>query len=422
MLKSKIKPLALLLVLVLSVFSFSACGETENDTNESVKYSEPLYYAEDDTFGYTIYDDHAELTKFFGASTLEVTIPSEVDDTKEGVKKPLTVIGKGAFCANTGAQTLNIPDSVVEIHSGAFHDCTGIEIINFGNGLKAIGTSAFSNCMSINELNFPKSLEYIGDYAFSGCSTIAKLDLSNVKKIGDNAFEKCISIEEIAGGDELSLAGSNILSDTPWYEKQTDKFVTIGKALVKYNGNEGAVELDEKIEGVSNVFAGREDLLKINMPSVKFVCNNAFSGCANLSDVTISDNAEFIGCNAFSDTPYFSSLKADENGFTIIGKVLVKYSGEEKSLRIPDGIKMISNAFEGNTTLSDISTGASVETIGSDAFTGCTELKTLVVGENVSFIDNSALYDITVTEFNAGSNSYAAYWAKNNGLSNILFE
>lgn len=419
--KYGIKLTALMITAVSMLICLSACASNNNKPITEVKYSEPLYYAEDNTFGYYIYEDHAELKKFFGAETLEVSIPSEINDTQSGTKKPLTVIGKAAFSANTGAQTLNIPDSVIEIRAGAFHDCTGIEHINFGKNIKKIGTGAFSGCMSINEIILPDSLETISDYAFSGCSTAETLDLANVKEIGDNAFEKCISINEISGGDNLQLAGQDIFSDTSWYKSQTDEFVTIGKALIKYNGTSSEIRLDKKIEGISNVFSGNKNITKIDMSSVKFICNNAFSGCTTLKTVKISDDTEFIGCDAFADTPYIDSLQPDENGFVTIGKVLVGYTGKATSLRIPDGLTMISNAFKENKNLTDISTGDSVKTIGMDAFYGCNSLKTAVIGKNVNYIDEYAFYGTTITEFNAGCNSYAAYWATEYGLKNIIY-
>lgn len=418
--KSGLKFFALVFSAVLALMCLSGCGSSSN-TASNTKYTEPLYYAENDTYGYYIYEDHAELKKFFGTSTLEVTIPSEVPDSKSGKDLPLTVIGKGSFNADSGVQTLNIPDSVTEIRSGAFHDCLGLETVNFGKNVKKIGANAFAGCMGLININLSDSVESIGAYAFSGCSTLEKLELKNVKEIGDNAFEKCISMNTVSGGENLTLIGKDAFSGTPWFESQTDEFVTIGKSLVKYNGNAAEIELDGKIEGVSNAFAGKDNITKINMPSVKFICNNAFIGCTALSDVTLSDDAEFIGCGAFEGTAYMTNLTADKDGFVIVGKVLVKYIGDSTSVRIPKGIKMISDAFKGNETIVDIATGDSVKTIGLDAFYKCSNLKTVIIGKNVSSIDSSAFDDCTISEFNAGTNAYAAYWAVDAGLSNVIY-
>ena len=99
-----------------------------------------------------------------------------------------------------------------------------------------------------------------------------------------------------------------------------------------------------------------------------------------------------------------------------------KTTAASTSLKIPDGIKMISDAFKNNETLIDISTGNSVKTIGLDAFYKCTKLRMVVIGKNVSYIDASAFDDCAVSEFDAGENAYAAYWAADAGLSNIIFK
>ena len=419
--KSGLKFFALVFSAVLALMCLSGCGNNSSSPVD-YKYSKEFTYVEDETFGYNVYTDHAELKSFFGAATLEVTIPSEVTDPETKKAKPITVIGKSAFKENTGAKTLNIPDSVIEIKSNAFKNCSGIVTLNFGKNLKRIGTNAFYGCMSISEIKLPESLESIGAYAFSGCSTAENLELANVGQIGDYAFEKCISVNNITGGDNLVLLGENAFSDTPWFAAQEGEFVTIGKALVKYNGTANEIELDGKIEGVSNAFAEKDNITKINMPSVKFVCNNAFSGCTALSDITLSDDTEFIGYAAFKDTPYISYLTADENGFTTIGKVIVKYTGSQETITIPDEITMISDAFSHNETIKKVSLGKSVKWIGADAFYSCTALRTFVCNEALAYIDNYALDGTTLTTFDAGSNTYAAYWAKDYGLKNIVYK
>ncbi len=421
--KSFLKALSVVLSLLLTVSVFSSCNsEKEVKPVIEEKYSKPLYYVEDGTFGYNIYEDHAEVKNFFGADTLEVTIPSEIEDAKAGTKKPVTVIGKGSFNADTGAQILNISDTVTEIRKGAFRDCTGIEIVNFGKNVKRIDTEAFYNCMAIRELNLSDSVESIGKSAFYGCSTLEKLDLLNVRDIGDNAFEKCISLNEISGGDKLNIVGKDALSDTPWFASQTSEFAALGKVLIKYNGSSNEINLDDKIESVGNAFAGNENITKINMPSVKFICNEAFSGCTSLSDVTISEDAEFVGCSAFEGTPYLSSLSPDNEGFLKIGKVLVKYTGNSASVQIPDDVKMISDAFAENSALTEIITGNSLEKIGKNAFFNCTALENVVIGEKVKYIDPAAFEDCHISSFNVGKNVYAAYWASSIGLSPIYDE
>lgn len=409
----------LLSLLLCVTLVLCACGKQEEVITET---SDPLYYIENDIYGYNVYETYVELTDFFGSPNEIVEIPEEFLDTQTKKNKPLKVIGKSAFNQDSGARYVTIPDSVVEIKSGAFRNCGGMESIKIGKNVKTIGNNAFYECTGIKELVIPDSVTNIGAFAFTRCASIVTLDLGNgLSQIGENAFEGCASLEEVKGGKELSIVGSSAFAKTPWYESLSEEFAGIEGVLLKYNGTESDIEIPGKFTSVADAFAGNTSIKSVKLPkSFKAVANNAFEGCSALQNVSIPDSVSYIGGGAFAGTPFIESLNSEDD-FCVVGDgVLLKYTGDSSSLKIPDNIKFISDAFFGNETIAEVKMGEGTETIGRDAFAECPALDMVIITESVKHIDEYAFSGTEINEFYTSGNVYAKNWAKEYGLKNII--
>lgn len=414
------------LSILLLVLTFVLCGcgsdkaPSENIAAEQAA-NEPMYYIESPEYGYLVYEDYVELKEFFGSATETVEIPAMFYDAEAKVEKPLKIIGHNAFNSDSGARYLTIPDTVTEIRSSAFRECQGIETVTLGKNVKTIGNSAFAECTSIREIVIPDSVEYIGDFAFHKCATATSVALgSGVTEIGESAFNGCLSVETVSGGESLKLVNSDAFGNTPWLNGLSEEFSGIGSVLLKYNGSATEVEIPQSFKSVSNAFEGMQ-ITRISFPEgFETIGNNAFADCTALSDVAIPKTVSAIGNDAFENTPYFESLTS-EDGFCVVGDgVLIKYEGTASGLMIPDTVKYISNAFDGNEYISEVRIGNNVETIGRDAFESCPKLTMVIMSEAVKHIDEYAFYGSDILEFNASGNKYAAKWAKDYGLSNII--
>lgn len=103
--------------------------------------------------------------------------------------------------------------------------------------------------------------------------------------------------------------------------------------------------------------------------------------------------------------------------FIIEGETLKAYNGEDESVLIPEGIKVIgANAFAGNKTIKQVVLSDTVETIMTAAFEGCSNLEKVVIGSesrlatiqkdafkatpklDISFADGVANIDATAFE------------------------
>ncbi len=105
---------------------------------------------------------------------------------------------------------------------------------------------------------------------------------------------------------------------------------------------------------------------------------NAFKN-AKITKLTIGNNIETIGDNAFSDCKKLKSVKFGKNVTTIGNKAFYKCTSLTK-VTIPAKTKTIGkSAFEGCKKLKTVTIGKSVTKIGSKAFYGCKKLKTLTI-------------------------------------------
>ncbi len=409
------------LFIILSVFALVLCGCSKQE-QEVQTSSEPMYYIEHGEYSYYVYEDHTELKEFLGSASDRVELPATFYDSERKIDLPLTVIGRNAFNRDSGARFLVIPDSVTTIKSAAFMDCIGLEEVVLGRGITTIESGAFSGCWGIKSINIPDSVQYIGDMAFAKCASVEKINLgAGLLKLGDGAFSGCLSLSEVTAGAALYDVGSDAFENTPWLDGLSDEFSCLGGVLVKYNGSASEVTIPENVTSIAEAFEGNTEISSVKIPgSVTAVCQEAFRGCTALETVEIPDSVTMIGSYAFADTPYLNTLKSND-GFCVVGDgVLLKYTGDDLSFKIPDNVKYISDAFRENNEICDVRIGDNTHTIGEDAFFRCESLEMVIISPEVSYIDPFAFDGCEIAEFNTEDNKYALKWAKENGIANIV--
>ena len=94
-----------------------------------------------------------------------------------------------------------------------------------------------------------------------------------------------------------------------------------------------------------------------------------------------------------------SSLKAADNNFIIKKAVLIKYTGNEKTVRIPKGVKKIgAKAFYGNIGIEKVIMPSTVKTIGKEAFSNCRNLQGIKLPKGIKKVENKAFANCSSLE------------------------
>jgi uncharacterized repeat protein (TIGR03803 family) len=256
-------------------------------------------------------NNEIRITGFTGSGD-QLEIPQEINGL------PVTSIGTNAFAGAVSLTRIIIPDSVTDIGDSAFQGC-GLISISIPNGVTNIGDYAFAGTR-LTSVRIPDSITSIGDRAFAYTGLTNVTIPNSVTDIGESPFEGCTELTAITV-DQLN----------PAYRSVNGVLFDVGlSSLIQYP-------------------AGRFGGYLIPSSVIK-IGGGAFSGCTNLTNVTIPNSVTSIGDSVFARC-----------GLT--------------SVTIPNSVTSIGDyAFYNCFSLPSVTIPNSVTSIGEGAFRACSSL------------------------------------------------
>lgn len=352
-------------------------------------------YAVNDTLWYKEYESDfvilgGVLLEYRG-SEKNVTVP-------EGV----WMIGNDAFMNCNSIETVTLPQSIRRIDYLAFFRCTALHSVSLPQGLCEIFPCAFVDCESLTSVRIPDSVTFLGEQVFDGCKQLENiiLPLSAVSDIClDSTLTGCPALKT------LTFTDSGETVDI------SDEFISACSVLIRYNGKAKDVAVPEGITRISScAFAECDSVETVTIPEgVTEIGENAFIGCKNLRSVRLPETLLKIGSGAFAKCPVLTSANipagieylgpymffgctsveeyptdkktdniadSNSNNDLIAEQVICKYTGSEKEVCIPDGVKVIcEGAFKDNKDIVSVRFPKTLAYLGEEAFSGCTALR-----------------------------------------------
>lgn len=278
--------------------------------------------------------------------------------TSVSIPEGVTTIGNNAFYNCTSLPSVTIPSTVTSIGSFAFSFCTALTSIEIPAGVTAISPSTFADSTSLTSVVLPAGVTSIGQSAFGNCTSLTSLVLpSTVNSIGSFAFTKCSSLTTLA--------------------------IPSGVTAIQ-----------------ASTFESCSALTNMTLPaSVTFIGDFAFRYCTSLTTFEISTAlGTSLGNEIFESCTSLTSIQVNPSNpnFTSIDGVL--FTKTQLTLHtyprartgpyvIPSTVTNIrANAFRFSVGVTSIEIPASVSTIGTEAFSGCSALTSFSVHpDNLKF-------------------------------------
>ena len=382
-----------------------------------------------------------------------VVIPSTVRCA--GKEYSVTSIGYGAFGRCSGLTSVTIPNSVTSIGGDAFYYCSGLTSVTIPNSVTSIGDDAFGYCSGLTSVTIPNSVTSIGNYAFKGCSGLTSVTIGNsVTSIGDYAFYNCNLKNLIIGTGVLSI-GSNQSNPTKaiWLTNTPPKGYTNLEGTINYVANDNytqlsnikvykylssyfevdgivyvpvnpsartcdaiscsydstatSISIDEtvsykgiamSVENVMPYTAYRQTSVKtLSLSPKSDIGDYAFYGCTGITNAIISNEGN-IGANAFYGCTGITNATISNEGNIGTSAFEGAMQSGDATLKVTIPGVIEERGFYGCTNLKTaeiniVSGGASASlSIDHEAFSGCSNLSSITLGEGIKSIGDYAFY------------------------------
>ncbi len=258
----------------------------------------------------------------------------------EGVEK----IGKSSFFDKRGILSVRFPASLREIESRAFRNCISLERVSFQGDPIEVHEDAFKNCSSLREVVMPDGLSYKIE-GISGFSEVGGRQMPRlVRTIG----------KQILGNFRLS-----------------------GSILLKYLGSESRVVVPDGVTSIAEeAFVGNEAIDRVILPeSLREIGAGAFRGCVLLQTIEFPGSLKRIGAGAFENCVKLLRARLPEEMFLVEDKVF-KHCRELREVVLGTCCTSVGEqAFYGCLSLKEISFPYCMAFIGEMAFYRCRGLK-----------------------------------------------
>lgn len=295
-----------------------------------------------------------------------------------------------SFSDNQYIKSVSMPNNERQIVSSMFEGCTALESV-YSPKSGAVYESGFKNCSSLTSVDVSAAY-YLYDDAFYGCSSLETLYLPNVTTINENVFANCSALNDLT----LSTLVSRVYSyHTNMFGSSSSSISTESIALTIGEDDSNNIE----ITGLYFTAPYTNSTYDVQYGPFASINGNAYdektSGPFTLA--TIPSNGLLIEGDVWEITDatanYGTYNPLDEKGdfynltsalITADRDITITFTSLES---IPSGAFELPDEFDSRyydlSNLVEVS-APKAKTIGSRAFTSCTELEYLYTPEVTS--------------------------------------
>ncbi len=194
---------------------------------------------------------------------------------------------------------------------------------------------------------------------------------------------------------DKTYSGDIVIPSTVLYEDVTYAVVSIDESAFSGCDDLTSVTISEGVVDIWDyAFEECLNLTTVVLPaSVEYLGEGVFTGCKKLKSIVIPEGVTDLWDDIFSDCISLESVTLP-NSLEYIGDFAFDGCSALLTINLPDGLETIgANAFEDCVLLQSINLPTTVKKIGNYAFSGCSSLNSVVIHEGVKSLPRSVFYD-----------------------------
>ena len=404
--------------------------DVQGDSSDSPRYdadadptpdSDGILIADEGDYHFELLEDGSgyRVSAAEGAKLPEAVIPESFNG--------LPVVSVGGFGSHPELERLVLPSSLLEIEDYAFSGCSGLEAAVIPDGVRSLGEHCFSFCSGLETVSVPGSVERIGREAFWGCKALEEVVLEEgIREIGLRVFGRCAALGSVRFPDSV------VSMETPFQYVPFLQKITLPAGIARYDSRQGRIlgegcsllaclELPDTAASFDGygmassgvriremvIPAGIEKLLGLVQLGVERIF---FKGTEEHWEQVLR-NDTFVSWDGIRLTLgsipvfFYSEEQPEESGrfwhYDELGDPAYWTAGEALlSFRLSDdGAGYAVSALPGHTlgdlVIPDSYLGLPVTGIDCEAFSGRTDLRSVVIPDTVIYIGRGAFRGCT---------------------------
>ena len=348
-----------------------------------------------------------ETNAFRNNNTLETVIMEEKENSN-GIIEGVEYIGDQAFKNCSNLKTVKMANSVKETGVQVFYEDKNLQNINISTNLTVINKYMFASCISLTNIDIPEGVKTIDMYAFSNCPNIEKIEISStLETIDGTSFYYCLKLKNIEiakDNNNFEFKDGFLLGKTK--ENKTEIIVILESAI-----KDNTLTIPNTVTSLkSGQLSSFSQITTVNIPSsVESISGDFF------------ENNKITNINIDSNNPNF---EVDQESKAIYSKesqgdiAIIRYFGNENSVKIKDETKIIKSFCFYNKLLTQIELPDSITRIENQAFNGCKNLKNIKLGKNINDFNNLSIYNSGIEKIELDENNPNFRLIENGGICN----